>query len=374
MVLSLLQIKEQIKTAQQAFRKAASDWLMQQPIPLEEKAKWQDCFKRRTRESLLNATRHNGLPLVANDSEAHQVYGEAETSEVRPPVVRRQYGVSGEAFYEQYCHLVNLYELLLRAEEILTTVPQLINLEDLSYFALLAGNMDLELNKAPENVDIIADYQQRLSKARVDFAVADHEAALALHLYEKHHQDCQRDFIDILVLLQNELKALYQRYPNTSVFKYVMYDHWQTVVIATGKALFGRSCCRHPSIDSLKILDNGFNELIESAAQRRADACHQLQSDVDHYKEKIKGALSSAERKLGGMASRMRLQDQLAHWRTPTDPALGISPYVNAMFGFWRAMRGNGWIDRRMLTSEAPRVDASLNQDDAETTSIVPSS
>ncbi|MDX1837451.1 hypothetical protein DIZ81_05910 [Legionella taurinensis] len=373
MVLSLLQIKEQIQTAQQAFRKAASDWLMQQPIPLEEKTKWRDCFKCRTRESLLNATRHNGLPLVANDSEAHQVYGEEETIEARPPVVRRQYGVNGDAFYEQYCRLINLYELLLRAEEILTTVPQLIDLEDLSYFALLAGNMDLELNKAPENVDIIADYHQRLSKARADFAVADHEAAIALYLYEKHHQDCQRDFIDILILLQNELQTLYHRYPNTSVFKYVMYDHWQTVVIATGKALFGRSSCRHPSIDSLKILDDGLNELIESAQEGRADDCHQLQSEVAHYKEKIKGALSSAELKLGGMTSRMRLQDQLAHWRTPTDPALGISFYANPMFGFWRAMRGNGWIDRRMLTSEAPRVDASSNQEDSENTQIVPS-
>ncbi|QRN03193.1 hypothetical protein GH742_04545 [Legionella sp. MW5194] len=367
MVLSLLQIKEQIQTAQQAFRKAASDWLMQQSIPLEEKAKWQDCFKCRTRESLLNATRHNGLPLVANDSETHQVYGEKEATEVRPPVVRRQYGaVNGDLFYEQYCHLINLYERLLRAEEILITVPQLINLEDLSYFALLAGNMDLELNKAPENVDIIADYQQRLSKARADFAVADDEAALALHLYEKHHQDCQRDFIDILALLKNELQTLYHRYPNTSIFKYVMYDPWQTVLITTGKALFGHSSYRHPSIDSLKILDNGFNELIESAKQGRADDCHQLQSKIEHYQEKINGSLSSAELKVDGMASRMRLQDQLAHWRTPTDPALAISLYANPMFGFWRAMRGNGWIDRRMLLSDTHCVDASLNQENSE--------
>lgn len=370
MVLSLLQIKEQVQAAQQAFRKAASNWLMQQPLPLGEREKWQACFASKTRESLLTTTRQNELPLVANDFEAHPIEGE-ETTAVRPPAVRRQYVVNGDAFYEQFGQIINLYEWLLRAEEILGTVPQLINLEDLSYFTLLAGNMDRELNKAPENVDVISDYQRRLTKARHDFAVADREANRALSLYKKQHQDCQSDFIDALMLIQNQLQMLYQRYPNTSFLKYLMYDNWQSLLIDTSKALFGRLSCEHASVNTLTIQNNALNELIESAEQGRARACHQLESEVEGYKDKIKGALSSAELKLGGMVSRMKIQDQLVQWRTPLDPALGLSMYVNSMFGFWRVIRGNGWIHPRMLAlasdseADAPRHDSN--------TQVVPS-
>lgn len=371
MVLSLLQIKEQIQAAQQALRQAASNWLIQQPLSLNEREKWQACFASKTRESLLTTTRQNELPMVANDFEAHQIDSAEEMPAVRPPAIRRQYVLNGDASYGQFIQIINLYELLLRAEEILGTVPQLIHLEDLSYFALLAGNMDQELNKAPENVDVIADYQRRLAKARHDFAVADREAKLALYLYKKQHQDCQSDFIDILTLIQNQLQTLYQGYPNTSFLKYVMYDHWQSLLIDTSKALFGRLSYQHASVNTLTIQNNAVNELIESAGQGRARACHQLESEVEGCKDKIKGALSSAELKLGAMSSRMKIQDQLVQWRTPLDPALGLSMYVNSMFGFWRVIRGNGWIHPRMLAL-ASDSEADSTQHDSDT-QVVPS-